>query len=524
MPKVIVALALTVALWPLPCVAGFDRGPRSPPPLSDAECKVAPVDPAHEFVAAGVMKGNTLASVQLGNAHNVSTIVRVTVAPGQRPLTVFLSSAEDGVIWDIEGATDRVRRAVVAGPIDRSVAVRGLPAERIEFPEFARCRWPMFPPWRLSDDKRDRSFEFLFGRKPERIVFANEGPPNLLALPVAVFTTAPPGAKGALDIERDPDGKMVEHVIDRSASKAADDLVTYHPGGFRELDAGSIVSPVAVITPETFPSYAGLLQLERKGAIHLAKPQEIAAFVEGISRPYRTDLTPHYRMNARIDYVVTRDVMLPPGLGMNFLVLDGVPSPRGDVGNGCVYGMSQFTVSAPHCLGGDQFAIEFLRSIDLNADLSACRLLEPPPGAAMEAVATYESSPRRKPGVAMATPILVRVTRPGDVVLVLDDLGPVVWRIEAAPGTRIAGILLTGYHTSSVEAVPPTTPIALVGHNSRNPQSRWDPICAPFLNDLPPAYFGGPNALALDAKVKAFTGRHLDGFRNGYALDEIEIQ
>jgi hypothetical protein len=519
--QILAALTLVVVLWPLGGAARSVPEPSGPPPLSDDECKVASVDREHLFVAAGVMKGDTLAGIQLADPNSMSTIVRVSVAPGVAPLTLFLHS-DDGVIWDIEGATDRVRRAIVApSSTDRRVGVRGLPAARIEFPEFARCRRLMFPPWFVADDKRDQAFEFLFGRQPERIAF--EAHPNLLALPDAAFTKVPPKP---VFVERDAGGKVVD-VIDRlRGAVALHDLITYHGGGFRVLDAASVVSPVPVIEPETYPGEAGLIQLERARAIRPAGQDEKDAFVEGVSRQYRSKLSPDYRMTVQIDYAITRDVMLPAGLHgghtKSFLTLAGVAQPRGNAGHGCVYGMTGFTVSEPRCTAGDQIAIPFLQSVDLGADLTACRLLQPPPGAALEAIAIYDTSSRKRPGESGAAPIVVNVRKPGDVFLVLNDLGPAVWRIQPADGTRIVGVLLIGNLTSAVEGIGRATPVVSIDNESR--RLRPDPVCAPFFNYVATAHAGGPLALALDAQVKAFTGRRLDGFRGGYGLKEIEIR
>src|SRR5882672_11300385 len=61
--QIVAALTLVVALWPLCGAARFISESWDQPPLSDAECKVAPVDKEHLFIAAGVMAGNTLAGI-----------------------------------------------------------------------------------------------------------------------------------------------------------------------------------------------------------------------------------------------------------------------------------------------------------------------------------------------------------------------------------------------------------------------------------------------------------------------------
>jgi hypothetical protein len=146
--------------------------PPGPPQLTDAECKLAPVDAGHLFIAAGIMEGDTLTSLQLGDPNGRSTVVRVKIASGTQPMTLLLQSHGEPVIWDFEGTVERVQRAIVASDDrDRRVAVRGLPAERAEFPELGRCPRAVFPPWLAPNEKRDQAIELYFGRAADRAVF-----------------------------------------------------------------------------------------------------------------------------------------------------------------------------------------------------------------------------------------------------------------------------------------------------------------------------------------------------------------
>jgi hypothetical protein len=484
--------------------------------------------------------------------------VRVVVNPGSRPLTVLLQ-ADTPVIWDFEGATRRVHRAiVVSGQRDRRVAVRGLPGERVEFPELARCRQKILPPEIASAQQRDQALVSYLGRVADRVV--SDGFPNSLSLPDGIFASTPKGAhKGVaaigMSVAAEPEtviGKVRRLVgaftraLERFRAREPEtfnevkaraekcrsvdpegDLVRYHPGGFRALAADQVVSPVPVLVPETYPGEAGLIQLMRAGAIRPACRAEIDAFVEGASKPYRR-LTPDYRMFVQVGYVVTRDVALPAALHgahtASFLVLDGVSTPRGNAGHGCVYGMAGFTVSGPSCLGAGQYALSFLQRIDLGADLSACRLLDVPTQAAVEAIAT-DHLPSGRPGEEQAPVIVVRVEKSGDVLLVLHHLGlPAVWQIRPSAQTRIAGVLLIGHNSGTVEGIAPATPVVSIDQGRREQQSKSDAICAPFVRYLGAAYMGGPLALALDAQVQAFTGRQIDGFRGGFKLNDVEIR
>ena len=527
---------LMAAAWPfcLPALADRVHMQMRPPPLSDAECKVVPPDRSHLFIAAGVMHGDTLTNVQLADPDSRSTIVRVVVAAGHQPLTVFLYSYEE-VVWDIEGATDRLHRVIVSSStVERRVAVRGVPAERIEFPEFARCR-PLLPPEAVDDEARDQAMKFLFGRLPDRIAF--EGFPNSLVLPDAKFeTTAEEKPRGIVIVQPRDDGTIQRNLLQVDAqgrpylqpigdprNETEETLLRFHPGGFRQVDAKSLVSPVTVSEPETFPGEAGLVQLERSGAIRRPRPEEIEALVEARSWLYRMTVTPTYRAHVSVDYAITRAVMLPASLHgahtVNFMVLNGVEAPRGNAGHGCLYFMNGSMAGAESCY--DTHDQRVLWKLDLDQDLAACRLLQPSVQATIEAVSIYDPDNRPRPGAGPPGAVVVNVRKLGDVLLVLNDAGPVTWRIRHGGDTRIVGVLMTGYFMSSVEGLPADTPVASIHVEGRTvPDAR----CASFMEYVGVPNGGGPLVPVLDAQVMAATGRRLDGFRGGYALKEVDIR
>jgi hypothetical protein len=131
----------------------------------------------------------------------------------------------------------------------------------------------------------------------------------------------------------------------------------YHPGGFRMIDPKSVVSPVPVLDPATHPGEAGLIQLEKEGAIRPAIRSDIESLLEGFRQKYPSRIHDVERTSFWIDYVITREIMLPPSLYgahlKNFLVLPGVPTPRGNAGHGCViFADGFYSNGGPHCGGG----------------------------------------------------------------------------------------------------------------------------------------------------------------------------
>ena len=120
--------------------------------------------------------------------------MRVRVNEGTRPITVVLQ-AQPPVIWDFEGLVWRVERAIVLSAGDRRAGVRGLPAERAEFPDLARCPRAIFPPWNAPEAQRDTNIEAYFGRKPDRAVFEGKRLAHGLGL---FFCDEPRGVAPAL--------------------------------------------------------------------------------------------------------------------------------------------------------------------------------------------------------------------------------------------------------------------------------------------------------------------------------------
>ncbi|MGJ4944285.1 hypothetical protein ACQR1W_27210 [Bradyrhizobium sp. HKCCYLS1011] len=321
------AAGLLIALV---CGAAFARvAPHFPPARDISDCRFASVESTKRLIALGVMEGDTLTNLQLGDPDQASTVIRVDVAAGTAPLTIYLES-QNAVIWDFEGAVEQIDRVfIVARNESRGVAARGLPKEKVEFPDLARCPWVIGTPSITPREDRN-NVDRYFGRSADRLAF--EGWPHSVELPTGQFV-----------------------VPEREAPRKSDaefELHMYHRGGFRTIDAKSLVSPVPVLEPETYPKEAGLIQLLNDGAIRPPKRSEIKQLIEGFRRQYpsRGELVEH--TNFSVDYVITRDMMLPPGLhSKRFLVLPGVAAPRGHIGHACVIFFDGYRSDGPSCGG-----------------------------------------------------------------------------------------------------------------------------------------------------------------------------
>jgi hypothetical protein len=496
---------ISQGFWPWSSV------PPPPPPFAafGPDCQIAPVNADHLFLSASTYQGDTLTNVQLGDESNVTTMVRISVTPGSKPITVLLQSSQ-AVIWNFEGAVGRVARAmIVAGDRDRA-AVAGLLPAQVDMVKLTRCPEKIVPfeqaiPWR-----RDGILYTLFGRSPDKV--AKGYSPNSISLPDLEYRGAP------------SDGP--EQTAETAGEKA---LLSYFKGGFRMVDPKSLVSRAEVLTPETYPDAAGLIQLERAGAIRPPRQEELDQFAEGLSKPFRSKLSPNYRLRVGFSYVILRDVKLPAGLYgahlKNFLVMPGVPAPRGSVGHGCLAFMDSFKAEDRSCYSDAWDSIERLRKLP-DANTASCRVVAPSAEAGIEAVSMYEPKKARHSfgSARTAVPVEINVTKSGPIWLVLNTYEPAIWRIIAGEGTQIEGVILTGYYASKVEGIPAGTPVIQIDYENRNNRPPANPGCAPLYEYLGSSFRGGPGAMVLDRQIGALTGRSIDRLRGDYAVERVEIQ
>ena len=347
------------------------------------DCALAEVPGEHLFVAASVWEGGVPTDIVIGSPPLVAKAVRVDIAQGDRPLTVFLSGY--GVIFDFAGDIARVARVVAMSPmLDRKVAVAGVPADRVDFPAQRNCKF--FAGAMAPDDgmARAKALAVMFGRRPQHAAY--QGKAVRISLPDAAFGLPP------------------------------EELPANTPSRPRMLDPGQMISALSVTRPAILPGEAGLMQLEAAGAIRRPRAEEVEEFISGASLPYQSKLSPDYRLAAKFDYVITRAVTLPPSQGMQnwgFLVAAGVPAPR-NPGRACIAQMDGFRVNnVASCFADAREGIERLRDLPAAEKVAGCRLLEAPEEASLEAVTAYEPEKanrgfRQKP---TPHPIEVRVER-----------------------------------------------------------------------------------------------------------------
>ena len=108
----------------------------------------------------------------------------------------------------------------------------------------------------------------------------------------------------------------------------------------------------------------------------------------------------------------------------------------------------------------------------------------------------------------------VVVNLPGqDVVLVLMAYDPVLWTVQRTADTRLAAVIVGGYHAQAVLGVERTTPLLITTHNG----PRKD--CGRHFY----AYKASPELLAADARIKELTDRGIDRMWSNYSGGRIHV-
>jgi hypothetical protein len=466
-------------------------------------CALAEIPPDHIFAAASVSQGGAQSGLIFGTMQWATKTVRVHVAPGDKPITAFLSGY--GVIFDFAGAVDRVQRVVAMSQfMNKMVGVAGIPADRVEIPPYRECSSFNDAVSQGKDVARAKALAMLFGRLPDRDAFQYAA--VQLSLPEVSF---------ALPTEP---------------------AATMKPA--RVLTPGDVVAAVPMTKPQTMPGVAGLAQLEAEGAIRKPTAEEVEKFLAGVSQQYRSKLSPDFLVRGTFDYAITREVTLPEGFASSepkFLVLAGVPAPRAPY-RGCLAQMDGFRFSgSSECIPGLHDGVRSLKQMPPPNELGACRLFELPEDVPLHAVSVYEPEqpPLRdfqavrdaivKGGDEKPYPIDVRIEMPGEIVLVLNTYAPAIWRVSVAPGSRVAAVLSMSYHPSRVEGLAPDTPVMTTDHNDvRKPGTA--PACIGMRSGLGNGYRGGPDAAIFDRAVQARTGRSLESLRGAYALKSVVVR
>jgi hypothetical protein len=99
-----------------------------------------------------------------------------------------------------------------------------------------------------------------------------------------------------------------------------------------------------------------------------------------------------------------------------------------------------------------------------------------------------------------------------NVVLVLMAYDPVLWQVKRTSASRIAAVIVGGYHAQAVVGIERSVPLLISTVDGRKD-------CAESFY----AYEAGPGLLRADALVKKLTGHEIDRLSSGYRLGTVPV-
>lgn len=301
--------------------------------MEKAECLLPPSGPDQIVLMVGAYRGARLSPVAIAGSDDVTTVIGLTIEPGSEPV-YLIASAHESVIWQVEGATDRVARMIVMPTgSDKVHAVAGIDRDRVTFLPPSAC----FRTYDEAGSAAARFAEASIRTRLGRDVDGRFGARKLrqISLPSGkIIKPVMPGSVPAPE-ETGPvlDLKGQRYVVTQSGVRRYDDLVNQAPKapdgidqttwweylrfnaeGAVELDPNAIVAPGQVEAYSVLPQMAGILQLMRDGALERLPDRTLA-------------------INKPIEH-------LPAGLNgaifQRFLLRSGVPVPGGNLDRFCI--------------------------------------------------------------------------------------------------------------------------------------------------------------------------------------------
>ena len=265
-------------------------------PRTAAGCAWPAPSSEAEIVLVGGYRGGAVPSVTVMGQDRAMSAARIVVEEGERPLYVVALS-QDAMIWQVEGATDRVEAFVTS---DVS-GVAGIGSSRPVFLDRVLC---LPQPFAHADRAMDASARVSAGtgRAPDVVVAGRQL--AQLALPSGrrdPFPAAEAWREGGASPRA---GATMARFLDE------------FPGGLLRIDPGDVAAGASAEPYEVPPHLIGLVQLLESGAIE-------ALDGDGAERHRFRLVAPFPRFPAGL--VGPRSA--------RFLLAPGIPLPDGDPGH-----------------------------------------------------------------------------------------------------------------------------------------------------------------------------------------------
>ncbi|HNB25408.1 MAG TPA: hypothetical protein PLR41_00475 [Alphaproteobacteria bacterium] len=283
-------------------------------------CDLPPPGPSDLVAILGTNSGALQPTVTVTGQAGPTQLTIVTIEAGDPPLYLLLSSLTP-MIWQFEGATERIARAVVVRAVDRrgsnmtGAGVIGLPGDKVTFLPARSCGQSFA---RIDSEQARIMAQAVarkIGRAPDKII-AGKAPLSLgvpsgreqvddgtsrLRIGNAIFKSD----GSTITVEGQGPTETPAPGIELLQAESWSAPVEY----LRQIDAATVLAPGKVEPYEILPGYYGLRQLVEEGKL------------ERTADGYRI-LGPiaHFPPN------------LDRGGRITFLLPDGTPMPGGDAG------------------------------------------------------------------------------------------------------------------------------------------------------------------------------------------------
>lgn len=391
---------------------------------------------------------NELSDHHIGEPNRRTRLVTLQIDETDAQNYLVLGAREQ-TIWRLTGDVESVSKVVVLGATDvgpNGAGVMGLPEDRISFTS-----------------------------------------PDLTALDSVLRTSCTRVAKACIPSQwfgEEPDKRVSLHPEPTQSRQRVDQVVTWQS---RQRDTSSktisIVSPevsdaMVSISPEwvvsrtpaqpyeTLPGQPGLQALVESGALIPATSSEnrhiVQEYAATFSARYQTRFDPDFLMTPTVDYIITKEITLPPELPpTSFMVASGVPAPEMNGNRGysvCLY----FEERADQPVSGsginsnlcrlnrisravpddEQDILRAAAGFDrLEIGSQNCQMVSFESGTHIATVALSEGQFRRYRDDPIRQ-ISVEVTREGPTALFLSmEGGPVQWNIS---GSQVVAVYSRG--------------------------------------------------------------------------------
>ncbi len=280
------------------------------------DCRPPAPGAAAEVLIVSGYEGAALSNIAVAGPDQETTAARLVIEPGERPLYIVVSAYE-AMLWQVEGATERVERVVVqprgaaTGP---GAGVTGLAPEKVSFVPAGACFQPFHEAANgIKAGWVRQAMASALGRPADTVVARYTL--GFVALPSGRDVTPPPAPKPA---QKDAQGRPV-FTADMLAPETL--MQRFHPAGLSRVDPATVVAPGKIAAYDVLPQEAGLGQLLESGALVPAG--------EDLGRGIGSA------------FVIRKPVArFPAGLtgahGVTFILGKGVPMPAGDPGHSAV--------------------------------------------------------------------------------------------------------------------------------------------------------------------------------------------